>query len=237
MAPPVPWRADIVRRFKRLWLLKLIGTTAFTWLFFIGYFHLLQHPAYPVTTMPRLLLDRWIPFQPAMLLPYLTLWFYIGTAPGLQRNLAELLAYGLWVGALCMTGLALFYFWPTAVPPLEIDVSGYAGFSALQGVDASGNACPSMHVAAAIFTALRLADVLRQARVPAPWRWANWLWLAAIVWSTVAIRQHVVLDAVAGAALGGAFALASLRWRAVPGLDSTGMSAYIIDRPPMDKTP
>jgi membrane-associated phospholipid phosphatase len=138
---------------------------------------------------------------------------------------------------LCITGLSLFYFFPTAVPPLTFDVSGYPGFAMLQGVDASGNACPSMHVAAAIFTALRLADVMRQARVPAPWRWANTLWFIAIVWSTVAVRQHVVLDALAGAALGGMFALASLRWRSVPGLGRPGVSAYIIDRKPMDKLP
>jgi membrane-associated phospholipid phosphatase len=32
------------------------------------------------------------------------------------------------------------------------------------------------------------------------------------VWSTVAIRQHVVLDVAAGAALGVLFGLASARW-------------------------
>ena len=237
MTAPVPWLSDIALRFKRLWLLKLVGTTAFTWLFFIGYFHLLQHPAYPVTQMPLTPLDRWIAFQPAMLAPYLSLWLYVGTAPSLQRNFAELLAYGLWIGALCMTGLAIFYFWPTAVPPLAIDVAGLPGFDTLQGIDAAGNACPSLHVAAAIFTALRLADVLRQARVPVPWRWVNLLWFAAIVWSTVAIRQHVVLDALAGAALGAVFALASLRWRTVPGLNSTRMNALSINRMPLDKSP
>ena len=237
MAARFPWLTELGQRFRYLWPLKVVGTTAYTWLFFIGYFHLLRHPAYPITQMPLTPLDHWIPFQPSMLIPYLSLWFYVGTAPAFQRNFGELVAYGLWVGGLCITGLGLFYFFPTAVPPLTIDVSGYPGFAVLQGVDASGNACPSMHVAAAIFTALRLADVLRQARVPAPWRWANTLWFAAIVWSTVAVRQHVVLDALAGAALGGMFALASLRWRSVPGLGPAGVNAYIIDRKPMDKLP
>jgi membrane-associated phospholipid phosphatase len=237
MAARTPWVAELGQRFKYLWPLKFAGTTAYTWLFFIGYFHLLRHPAYPITQMPLTPLDHWIPFQPSMLIPYLSLWLYVGLAPAFQRNFGELVAYGLWVGGLCITGLTLFYFFPTAVPPLTIDVSGHPGFAVLQGVDASGNACPSMHVAAAIFTALRLSDVFRQARVPAPWRWANMLWFAAIVWSTVAVRQHVVLDAVAGAALGGLFALASLRWRSVPWLGRSGVSAYIIDRKPMDKLP
>ncbi len=83
----------------------------------------------------------------------------------------------------------------------------------LQGVDAAGNACPSMHVAAAMFTVIRVEQVLRDARTPVVLRLLNLLWFAAIAWSTLAVKQHVVLDAVAGALLGIAFAVPSLRWR------------------------
>jgi len=203
-------------RFRNLFWLKLVGTTAFTWLFFIGYFHLLRHPAYPVTEMPLTALDHLIPFSPQWLGAYLSLWLYVGFAPGLQRNFAELVVYGLWVNALCLSGLVLFYLWPTAVPPLGFDVSGYPGFAMLQGVDAAGNACPSMHVAVAMFTAVRLDDVLRQARTPLAFRLANALWFLAIVYSTLAVKQHVALDALAGALLGLAFVLPSLHWRPTP---------------------
>jgi len=101
-------------------------------------------------------------------------------------------------------------------------VSGYPGFAMLQGVDAAGNACPSMHVAVAIFTAMRVEHVLRESRTPVPWRVLNWLWFAAIAYSTLAVKQHVVLDVVAGALLGMAFAFPSLRWR--PGKRRQGMS-------------
>jgi membrane-associated phospholipid phosphatase len=198
---------------RRLFWLKAIGTTAFTWLFFIGYFHLLRNPAYPVTVMPLTALDHLIPFQPYALGAYLSLWFYVGFAPGLLPNFRELLVYGLWIGALCLTGLGLFFLWPTQIPPLTIDVSGYPGFAMLQGVDAAGNACPSMHVAVAIFTAIRLDHVLRETRTPVAFRVANWVWFAAIAYSTLAVKQHVVLDALAGALLGIAFAYPSLRWR------------------------
>ncbi|MDQ0586684.1 phosphatase PAP2 family protein [Variovorax paradoxus] len=217
---PQTWTADIGARIRRLFWLKAIGTTVFTWLFFIGYFHMLRNPAYPVVVMPLTALDHLIPFQPYTLGAYLSLWVYVGVAPGLQPNFRELVVYGLWIGALCLTGLGLFYFWPTQIPPLAIDVSGYPGFAMLQGVDAAGNACPSMHVAVAIFTAIRLDHVLREARTPAFLRLANWLWFAAIAYSTLAIKQHVVLDALAGALLGMAFVLASLRWR--PGDRSRG---------------
>ncbi|MBT2335064.1 phosphatase PAP2 family protein [Variovorax paradoxus] len=217
---PQPWTADIGLRIRRLFWLKAIGTTVFTWLFFIGYFHMLRNPAYPVVVMPLTALDHLIPFQPYTLGAYLSLWVYVGVAPGLQLSFRELVVYGLWIGALCLTGLGLFYFWPTQIPPLAIDASGYPGFAMLQGVDAAGNACPSMHVAVAIFTAIRLDHVLREARTPVFLRLANWLWFAAIAYSTLAVKQHVVLDALAGALLGMAFALPSLRWR--PGVGNRG---------------
>lgn len=207
------WTADIGLRMRRFFPLKLIGTTAFTSLFFVAYFHLLRHPAYPVTVMPLTALDRLIPFQPGALFAYLSLWLYIGLGPGLSLTFREFVVYGFWISAMCLAGLGIFYLWPTAVPPLTIDVSGHAGFAMLQGVDAAGNACPSMHVAAAMFTVIRVEQVLRDARTPALLRLLNLLWFAAIAWSTLAIKQHVVLDAVAGALLGIAFALPSLRWR------------------------
>lgn len=206
------WTAEIGQRMRRLFWLKVIGVSVFTWIFFIGYFHLLRHPAYPVFEMPLTALDRLIPFQPAWLAAYVTLWLYVGIAPGLLLRLVELIVYGLWVAALCLAGLACFYFWPSAVPPLRVDVSHLPGFALLQGVDAAGNACPSMHVAIAIFSAIWIEQLLRNARVPPALRLANAAWFLAIVYSTLAIKQHVVLDALAGALLGTVFALASLRW-------------------------
>ncbi|VTU32323.1 PAP2 superfamily protein [Variovorax sp. SRS16] len=212
-SPLQPWTAEIWLRIRRHFALKLIGTTVFTWLFFIAYFQLLRHPVHAVTVMPLTALDHLIPFQPQLLFAYFSLWVYIGIAPGLQLTFQELVVYGLWVGALCLTGLGLFYVWPTQIPPLDLDASGFPGFAMLQGVDAAGNACPSMHVAAAIFTALRIEQVLREARTPAVLRLLNAAWFVAIAYSTLAVKQHVVLDAAAGALLGLAFALASLRWR------------------------
>ena len=206
------WTLEIGLRMRRHFLFKLFGTTAATCVFFVGYFHLLRHPAFPVTLMPLTPLDRLIPFQPGALAAYLSLWLYVGVAPGLQMTLRELVVYGLWAGALCVTGLGLFYFWPTAVPPLEFEVSGYPGFAMLQGVDATGNACPSMHVAIAMFTVVWIEHLLRNARVPLVLRAFNVAWFLAITWSTLAIKQHVVIDVLAGAALGSAFAVPSLRW-------------------------
>ena len=211
--PDTRWTAKLWLRVRRLFLVKLFGITAVITLFFIGYFHVLRHPVHAVTTMPLTALDALVPFQPWTLAAYLSLWFYVGLAPGLQLTVAQLRVYAFWSISLCLTGLGIFYFWPTAVPPVELAGPHSGAFQMLRGMDASGNACPSMHVAFAVFTAVWLAQVLKAARVPVALHAANIVWLLAICWSTVAIRQHVVLDVVAGALLGGAFAWLSLRWR------------------------
>jgi membrane-associated phospholipid phosphatase len=207
------WTHELRLRMRRYFVIKTIGITAFTWLFFIGYFYVLRNPAYPVTLMPLTAIDHLIPLQPPLLIAYFSLWLYIGFAPALQLTFAELIAYAAWIISLCLTGLALFYFWPTAVPSRAPDASGFPGFALLQGVDAAGNACPSMHVAAAIFSAIWIEHLLRQMGAPRWLRITNAIWFAAIAYSTLAIKQHVLLDALAGALLGTVFALPSLRLR------------------------
>lgn len=207
-----PWTTELGSRMREHFFLKAVGTTIWVWVFFIGYFHMLRHPAYPVTVMPLTWLDHWVAFEPAALVPYLSLWLYVGIAPGLQRGFWPLLVYGLWAAALCAVGLGIFHFWPTQIPPMPVDPTA-PGFALLQGIDAAGNACPSMHVAISAFTVLWVEHLLRRAAAPAWLRLANVAWFLAIAWSTLAVKQHVALDVLAGAALGGVFAAASLRWR------------------------
>ena len=91
-------------------------------------------------------------------------------------------------------------------------VASHPGFALLQGVDAAGNACPSLHVATALFSAAWVQRLLRGIHAPAWLSWGNGIWLVLIVYSTMAIKQHVALDVLAGLLLGGAFGWASLRW-------------------------
>lgn len=214
-APPhgAPWTTELAYRMCHLFMLKLVGTTVLTTLFFVAYFQLLRHPAYPVATMPLTPLDALVAFRPEAIFPYLSLWIYIGIGPGMQRDFRSLASCGSWMVAMCAAGLAIFHFWPTAVPPTAFDASGFFGFQLLQGIDAAGNACPSMHVAAAMFTVVRIERVLRGIGAPRALRAVNLIWFVAIAWSTLATRQHVVLDVAGGAMLGIVFALPSLRWK------------------------
>ena len=211
--PARSWASDLGRRFVAFFPLKLLGTTLVTWIFFIGYFHLLRFPAHDVTTVPVTALDRWIPFQPQTLVAYLSLWVYVGTAPGLQATFRELLSYGVWAAVLLLTGLGLFWLWPTQVPPATYDAQDFPGFELMRGIDAAGNACPSMHVASAIYTAIWMEWLLRRVGAPSWLRAVNATWFAAIAYSTLALKQHVIVDVVAGGLLGAAIAVLSLRYR------------------------
>jgi membrane-associated phospholipid phosphatase len=204
------WLTELVFRVRWHFPLKFLATSALIALFFVGYFYVQQAPSDVPAVVPLTVLDELIPFQPYALVPYLSLWVYVGAGPGLQRTGRELLMYGLWIGALSVVGLVLFYLWPTRLPDLIANTAGGQMLGMLRRVDSIGNACPSMHVAAAMFTVIRVHDVL--ARIQAP-RWLkglNILWCLLIVYSTLAIKQHVMLDVLAGTVLGGVFGWMSL---------------------------
>ena len=212
-APPHAWYRQIVIRIRAHHLLKGVGTTAYMSIFFIAYFHLMKNPSASVTVMPVTAIDRLVTFQPLALIPYVSLWIYVSLPAALILDRRELIGYGWWIAGLCVAGLTCFYFWPTSVLlPIE-EWSKHVSFDMLKGADAAANACPSMHVAVAIFSAFWLDRLLRDIDAPTTVRAINWLWFFAIAYSTMAIKQHVFIDAIAGLALGLAFALPSLRYR------------------------
>lgn len=210
-SPHASWLRQIGPRMHTLWRPKCIGTTVGMTVFFVVYFWLLHHPFFPITIMPLTAVDRMIGFQPQALWIYVSLWLYVSLAPSLLNERRVLWSY-LWATtALSVIGLGIFLFWPTAVPMADIGGAGHAFFSMLQTVDATGNACPSMHVAFAVFTAIWFERLLREMNTGPLVRLGNLLWCLGILYSTIATRQHVALDVLAGAFLGAAVAGVHLR--------------------------
>lgn len=204
------WLRQAKYRAFRLWPLKTLGITGFMLLFFLGYFGVMQHPLATPTVMPLTIIDEWIPFTPAAFGFYASLWLFVSLPPAFLLDLRQLLGYGLWIGALCISSLIVFWVWPTTIPPFGLDWEQYPTIAKIKGFDISGNACPSLHVATAVFSAAWLHHILRLINAP---RWmaiANWIYCLIIIWSTIAIRQHVAIDAIAGTAVGLTFAQLSL---------------------------
>lgn len=187
---------------RQHWLLKTVGISAFITVFFIAYFRLLKAPIFPVTVMPVTWLDHVIAFNPYALVIYLSLWIYVPIAPIAIADKRKLYALGWEAGGVAIVGLGIFLFFPTMIPALPIDWARYPGFEFLKTVDAAGNACPSLHVAFAVFTAIRFDETLRELRARAVLHVGNWAWALGIVYSTLAIKQHVAVDAYAGTLLG-----------------------------------
>jgi membrane-associated phospholipid phosphatase len=193
--------------------LKSIGTPLFIGLFFGAYLYLLKEPAYPTTVMPIVFLDRLMGFQPLALPLYISLWIYVSLPPALLATRRELFGYAMAMAGTCLAGLIVFYFWPTVVPAANIDWARYPDVNFLKNMDASGNACPSLHVATAVFSGIWLHHLLRRFGAPLWILIFNWVWCLGIVYSTLATRQHVVVDVLAGLVLGVLAAYLSLRYR------------------------
>jgi membrane-associated phospholipid phosphatase len=205
------WRREVWPRVRTLWVAKVTGTILSMPVFFVVYFWLLNHPLFPITIIPRTAVDRLIDFWPEALPLYASLWVYVVLPPMFLKNRRELGSYGLAVIGLSAIGFAIFVFWPTALPKFETDWSQHPTFAFLKTVDASGNACPSLHVAFAVFTAIWLERLWGEMGAGRLVRALNWLWCLGILYSTIAIRQHVALDVLAGTALGGIVGALHLR--------------------------
>ncbi|QTQ38889.1 phosphatase PAP2 family protein [Aromatoleum petrolei] len=210
-APRSTWFRQLATRFATLWPLKAAGTMIFMVLFFMGYFTVLRDPLTAPTMMPRVAADAWIPFSAAAFPIYASLWVYVSLPPAFIGSLRPLLWFGVWISLLCAFCLGIYWVLPTAVPSAGIDWSEYPQLAMIKNVDTAGNACPSLHVASSVFSALWLERIARSVGAPALLRWGNALLCLAILWSTIATRQHVVLDVIAGIVVGLAFALPSLR--------------------------
>lgn len=202
---PLHWTRAAGQRLAALWAYKFVGITAGMTLFFAGYFWVLHHPAREVIIMPVTALDLWIGFHPAALPLYLSLWMYVSLSGGLMGDKRELAAGALGALGLAVAGLGIFMFLPTRVPPFAITWAPDSAFAFLKNIDASGNACPSLHVAFALYSAGVIGRQLRQLSAGAAAHTLNTLWCAGIIASTIATRQHVVYDVGAGLLFGALF--------------------------------
>lgn len=196
------------------WLIKFLSPVIGLTVFFVAYFWVQDHLMFAVTLMPMTAFDRAVGFHPWSLALYATLWLYILIPSSLMVSKQELWFYYAGVVVLAVIGLGIFVLWPTATPAPDIDWAHYAGFSFLKRIDSSGNACPSLHAAFSIFTAMWNLRMLRRLGDRGLLRVLSTIWCVGILYSTLATKQHVLVDLLGGAALGLLGALVHMQlWR------------------------
>lgn len=190
-------------------------------LYYIPYlicFVLLEHFITPVFIIHSPI-DDWIPFNEFFILPYL-LWF-----PFMFGSLL----YFLWKDKQFFQDLCFFMFLGMSISlltyltlpnglNLRVDFTVDNPFawlvSFIQGVDDSANVCPSIHVASTFSIMLVIARYPRFSH-PQLIKPIAWLIGIAIILSTMFLKQHSVIDVIAGLALSTLlyFVTYRLNWR------------------------
>ncbi|HVH19972.1 MAG TPA: phosphatase PAP2 family protein [Myxococcota bacterium] len=179
----------------------------------VPYFTLQRLELFPRRSVPVLALDRAIDFEPAWLWAYLSLALLVPLAPLLATRTDELARYARGLALLCLACFAAFLLVPVEGPRPALPPD-HGAYRMLVAVDRPANSFPSLHAGLAIYSLLFAWRVVRDDLSLAARRafaGGGGLWVALILYSTLATRQHWALDLPAGLAL--AYAAHALAWR------------------------
>jgi protein-tyrosine phosphatase/membrane-associated phospholipid phosphatase len=156
--------------------------------------------------------ERFIPFVPLMIVPYMSIDLFFVAAPFLCRNDRELATFARRMSmALLVAGLSFLLF-PLRFAFGRPQVGGWLGgfFDWFRTLDQPYNLLPSLHIALCLIIAELYArhtrGLLRHALI---------FWFVLIGFSAVLTYQHHLMDVVAGFALG-AYCLYFIRESAGP---------------------
>ncbi len=192
----------VLRLLAVQWRTKLFLAGILTSLFWAGYFSLQHFPVFPETMMAPTKVDRWIPFLPDATPIYLSQFLTMPLILGLTTSRRRLISSCLGLVLIMAVAFVFFFFRPTFVSRPTIPPGSYPLLEMLWSIDRPRNACPSLHAAFVIFLAGQAVSVFREFQCSRCWILAAWISGVAVLVSTLLIKQHVLLDLVAGSVLG-----------------------------------
>ncbi|MEO6788312.1 MAG: phosphatase PAP2 family protein [Chthoniobacteraceae bacterium] len=200
----------MIGRLKAEWRLKLVLLVMFNAVFWTGYQVLARHAFFPLRAVPVTWVDRAVPFAPEpWAWVYLSQFLFTGSLPLLLATREAIRCYSISLAMMSGAGFGTFLFFPTPGPhPPE--AGGNLAMEWIAAGDGALNALPSLHAA---FVVCMSALAWRMFGREHPWRVAIVVvvWGGAILFSTLATKQHYALDLVAGALVG--WWADSLAWR------------------------
>jgi len=181
----------------------------------VPYFLLQQGTWFPLWTLPTTPLDTAIAFDPGWVYVYASVALLVPLLPLQATHREELVRYAKGLALMCGACFAIFLLFPVQ-GPRPIGFAGHETYQALISVDAALNSMPSLHAGLTLYSFLFGYRVLRDGleRVGrAAYVLCALVWTGAILYSTLATRQHWAVDLPAGVLLG--WAGHAITWRAV----------------------
>lgn len=179
----------------------------------VPYFLLQRADAFPLYAPPVTPLDRWIGFDPGWIWSYQSVALLVPLAVLLATRRDQLVRYATGLALLCLPCFAAFLLFPVEGPRPEI-VPDHPVYRLLVSLDGASNSLPSLHAGLALYSVLFGYRVLRDdfhGRERAAYLLLGSIWTSAILYSTLATKQHWAADLPLG--LLAAYCAHALAWR------------------------
>jgi membrane-associated phospholipid phosphatase len=189
------------RRVRALFWNKVGLTIGINILFWGGYGWLSRHAVFPVRPMILTWFDAAVPFVPEPWAGiYLSQFLLTGGLPWLIDSIDVLRRYVRALVGLSMVSFLIFLVWPVASPRslLQPDSGLMAWITRMDGIY---NAFPSLHAGFLVLMGGLLCRMFGR-RPPVFVMVLFATWAVAILFSTLATRQHYFMDLAAGVVLG-----------------------------------
>lgn len=154
--------------------------------------------------------DSFIPVYLGSVWVYLTLYPLLGwTGLGVERSVY--LRYLLTIGWVTLFSHMVFLFFPSGVSRDVLEnLDKPQIYEWLAFLDQPRNAFPSLHASLSIIAGIAISS---SARYNIAVKALTWLWVLAIFWSTIALRQHYVWDLLSGTILAVVVWMLVGRWK------------------------
>lgn len=141
----------------------------------------------------------------AIAVNFSSIWFYLSfylllAIVGLTVEKRLFIRYLYTIGWGVLVAHMIFLFFPNGVSRNEIDIeSAPKVYQLLVSLDQPRHAFPSLHAMLSVIAGLAVQSSQMKCVSTAQrvlLKIATWLWVVAIFWSTIALRQHVLLDLI-----------------------------------------
>ena len=181
--------------------LKAFGASVGLSLLFLLVYFWCNRTAATLAYVPTLNFDweRFIPFVPVMIVPYMSIDLFFVAAPFLCRTDRELATFSKRIIAAILIAGLCFLLFPFRFAFDRPPADGWLGaiFTWFRGLDQPFNLLPSLHIVFLVILTEHYWQHLRGV-----WRFGLNLWFILVGFSTLLTYQHHLLDVVTGFAVG-----------------------------------